>query len=441
VSAVVELCAQLIRNRCVNDGSPGSGHEIRSVETIADYLGTAGTVVEPVPGRASSVVRVPGIDPDAPTLMLMGHTDVVPVTAETWSRDPFGGEVVDGVLWGRGAVDMLNLTAAMAVVTKRVLDGDLPTPPGGLVYLAVADEEAGGVHGAGWLVDVEPELVACDDLLTEIAYPTVEMAGGIAQPVMVAEKGPSWHTLHARGTPGHASAPLGRASALAPLVEAIEALLASEGPLLIGEEWRAFVDGLGADPERAAALVDPERIDDVIARVATEDPGMARYLHACTRLTTAPTVVRAGTKANTIPDRGSVTVDMRLLPGQVPADADRHLEATLGDGLGGLTDEIHGAMGGNASPAAGRLWDAMAAAYRSLGVDRLTPTMTPATTDARFFREKGVRAYGAGWFDGSTTFGEFIDMFHGNDERISVVSLDRTVQLLDRVVRSYGGSP
>ncbi len=439
MSDVLELCAQLIRNRCVNDGTPASGQEVRSVETIADYLGTAGTVVEPHPGRASSVVRVAGSDPDAPTLMLMGHTDVVPVTAETWSRDPFGGEVVDGVLWGRGAVDMLNLTAAMAVVTKRVIDGDLAAPPGGLVYLAVADEEAGGTHGAGWLVDVEPELVACDDLLTEIAYPTVEIAGGVAQPVMVAEKGPSWRTLHAQGTPGHASAPLGRASALAPLVKAIDALLTSEGPLLIGDEWRAFIDGLGLDPALVAELVDPERIDDVIARMAATDPGMARYLHACTRLTTAPTVVEAGTKANTIPDRGSVTVDMRLLPGQVPADADRHLEATLGEDLGGLTVELHSEMGGNASPAAGRLWDAMASAYGSLGVDRLTPAMTPATTDARFFREKGVRAYGAGWFDGSATFGEFLDMFHGNDERISIASLDRTVQLLERVVGAYGG--
>ena len=130
---VTELCAELIRNACVNDGAPDSGHEARSVETIAGYLGTAGTVVEPHPGRASSVVRIDGDDPDAPTLMLMGHTDVVPVTESTWSRDPLGGEIDGGVLWGRGAVDMLILTAAMAVISKRALSGDLAVPPGGLV--------------------------------------------------------------------------------------------------------------------------------------------------------------------------------------------------------------------------------------------------------------------------------------------------------------------
>lgn len=435
---VTELCAQLIRNACVNDGTPESGHESRSVETIAGYLGTAGTVVEPHPGRASSVVRIEGVDPDAPTLMLMGHTDVVPVTEATWSRDPFGGEVVDGILWGRGAVDMLNLTAAMAVVMKRALSGDLAVPPGGLVYLAVADEEAGGSLGAGWLIDHDPALVACDDLLTEIAYPTIELGGGSVQPVMVAEKGPSWRTLHGHGTPGHASAPLGRENALEPVVEAVRALLRSEGPVLVGPEWRAFVAGLGADPELAGALVDPNLVDGVIADVAETDPGVARYLHACTRLTVAPTIVQGGSKANTIPDQASVTVDMRLLPGQEPADADRHLHELLGEDLGGMTDEAHDAMGGNASPASGRLWEALGAAYGSLGIDELTPAMTPATTDARFFRERGVRAYGAGWFDQTASFGEFLDMFHGNDERISIGSLDRTVDLLERVVLAYG---
>ena len=110
-------------------------------------------------GLSSVTSRVVGVDPDAPTLALMGHTDVVPVTEASWTRDPFGGEVVDGVLWGRGAVDMLNLTAAMAVVTREVIDGDLPTPPGGLVYLAVADEEAGGTWGAEWMFEHHPDAI------------------------------------------------------------------------------------------------------------------------------------------------------------------------------------------------------------------------------------------------------------------------------------------
>jgi acetylornithine deacetylase/succinyl-diaminopimelate desuccinylase-like protein len=436
---VVDLTAALITNACVNDGSPGSGHERRSVETVTGFLGSGATVVEPHPGRASVVYRRPATDPTAPTLMLMGHLDVVPVTEDAWSRDPFGGDVVDGVLWGRGAVDMLNLTAAMAVVYRRVVDGVLPAPPGGLVYLAVADEEAGGSLGAEWLLDHEPGLVACDDLLTEIAYPTIDLGGGPRQPVMVAEKGPAWRTLHAVGTPGHASAPHGRSSALEVLVTAVAALMGTETEPCIGAQWRGFVLGLGLPEGLAAALIDPARVDGVIAEVATSDPGVARYIHACTRMTVTPTVASAGTKANTIPDRASVALDMRLLPGQSVDVARTHLRTALGPVWDDVEDEPHMERTGSASPPEGRLWDALATAYRATaGVEELVPAMTPATTDARFFRDRGVTAYGAGWFDDAVGFGEFLDMFHGNDERISVEALHRTVALLEATVVAYG---
>nr|MDJ0663547.1 M20/M25/M40 family metallo-hydrolase [Acidimicrobiia bacterium] len=112
-SQAVALLQQLIRNRCVNDGSPDSGNEHRSVETLADFFGIDGTVVEPHPGRQSVVYRIPGTDPDAPSLTLLPHLDVVPVTEDSWDHDPFGGDIIDGFVWGRGAVDMLNLAAAM----------------------------------------------------------------------------------------------------------------------------------------------------------------------------------------------------------------------------------------------------------------------------------------------------------------------------------------
>lgn len=436
---VVDLAAALIRNACVNDGSPDSGSEIRSVETLTGFLGPGGIVVEPHRGRGSVVYRLAATDPAAPTLMLMGHLDVVPVTEDAWSADPFGGDVVDGVLWGRGAVDMLNLTAAMAVVFSRASGGSIPVPPGGLVYLAVADEEAGGALGAEWLLDHEPALVACDDLLTEIAYPPIDLGGGRRQPVMVAEKGPAWRTLHASGRPGHASAPWGRSSALEKLARAITALGEAETVPCIGADWRAFVEGLDLPGELADALVDPDRIDGVIAEIATRAPGVARYVHACTRMTITPTVATAGTKANTIPDRASVALDVRLLPGQPVDLVHDHLRAVLGDAMDELVDEPHIERSGSASRPGGRLWDALAGAYRDVaGVEGIVPAMTPATTDARFFRDKGVTAYGAGWFDESIGFGEFLDMFHGNDERISVEALHRTVALLEAAVAAYG---
>jgi acetylornithine deacetylase/succinyl-diaminopimelate desuccinylase-like protein len=152
----VELLQQLIRNRCVNDGSVGSGQEQRNVDTLRAYLDGAGIaceVYEPegAPGRKSLVARIEGSDPAAPTLCLMGHTDVVPVTAAYWTRDPFGGELVNGEVWGRGAIDMLNLTASQAVALRTLAKKGWK-PRGSLVYLACADEEAGGTLGAGHVV-------------------------------------------------------------------------------------------------------------------------------------------------------------------------------------------------------------------------------------------------------------------------------------------------
>src|SRR5262252_6604905 len=166
---VTDLLQHLIRNACVNDGARGSGHEARSADLLADYFDGSGLDIqryEPAPGRTSLVARIEGSRPDAPRLMLMGHTDVVPVNEDRWRRDPFGGELVDGEVWGRGAVDMLNLTASMAVGFRRLADRGF-TPQGSLVYLAVADEEALGTHGAEWLTANERDAIACDYVITE----------------------------------------------------------------------------------------------------------------------------------------------------------------------------------------------------------------------------------------------------------------------------------
>jgi len=161
-----DLLRALIRNECVNDGTPDSGHEHRSVATIADFLSAEGTVFEPHPGRQSVLYRVPGTTPGAPRLMLMGHTDVVPAGETGWAHPPFAATRADGCIWGRGAVDMLNQTAAMAAVFRPYLNGETAPLPGDLLYLAVADEEAAGHLGAGWLTEHHWEEVACEYLIT-----------------------------------------------------------------------------------------------------------------------------------------------------------------------------------------------------------------------------------------------------------------------------------
>ena len=165
----VELLQALIRNACVNDGTPESGQEVRNADLLAAYLGSAGLDVqrfEPTAGRTSLVARIEGSDPNAPSLCLMGHTDVVPVNPHGWSRDPFAGELVDGEVWGRGAVDMLNLTAAQAVVFRALADRGF-RPRGDLVFFAVADEESGSAHGARWMAANEADAIRADYVLTE----------------------------------------------------------------------------------------------------------------------------------------------------------------------------------------------------------------------------------------------------------------------------------
>ncbi len=433
---VVDLLRAMIRNACVNDGSPDSGHEHRSVATLQAYLGSPGTVVEPHPGRQSVVFRVPGRDPEAPALMLLPHLDVVPANPRGWTRDPFAADCHDGFVWGRGALDMLNITAAMAAVFRPYLTGELPPLPGDLVLGAVADEEAGGALGAGYLVEHAWDLVACDYLLTEVAAPGFSTGGDAVLPVTVAEKGPSWRTLRAVGTPGHASQPHGTRNALVPLAAAAARLAEEPLPVLITDEWRGFVTAAGLPPQLTA----PETVDEAIARLDATDPELARWAHACTHLTVTPTVLEAGSAQNVVPDEGLLRIDARLLPGQDDAAVDDHLRRVLGpallDGLEVTTDTR---FAPNASATSGPLWEAMGdAAAAGTGSRRLAPMLIPVTTDARFFRARGVHAYGAGLFDDRMTFGRLLGMFHGNDERVSEASVALTTGFLAATVRRFG---
>ncbi len=435
---VVELLQAMIRNACVNDGTPDSGNEARSVATLQSYLGVAGEVVEPHLRRQSVVMRVPGRIPGAPGLTLLPHTDVVPVNPSGWTRDPFGGEVHGGFVWGRGAIDMLNLTAAMAAVFKRYLTGELPPLPGDLIFCAVADEEAGGALGAEWIARHRPELVTNPYLLTEVATPPLRHGGGL--PVTVAEKGPAWRTLRSSGTPGHGSQPFGTDNALIPLAAALTRLVEAPSPVVISEEWKAFVADAGLPPDLEARLGDPDHLDDAIEELWVIDPGLARWAHACTHVTVAPTVMHAGAKQNVIPDGGEARLDMRVAPGQDQATADDHLRKVLGPALYEEIDVVPGtSFDPTSSPPQGPLWEAIGDAAETLtGRRTLLPMLIPFTTDARFFRARGVTAYGVGLFDEALEFGDMMRLFHGHDERVSVGSVALTTEMLAVTLARFG---
>jgi acetylornithine deacetylase/succinyl-diaminopimelate desuccinylase-like protein len=435
----VDLMVDLIANACVNTGDPESGHEIRSVRTIQAYLGEPGTVIEPIAGRASVVYRLKGTNPTAPALLLIPHLDVVPATAKDWTFDPFSAERFDGFVWGRGCVDMLNVTASMVVVYRWLRDGLLPPPEGDVILACVADEEAGGVYGARHLVEEHWDLIACDYVLTEVAGPTIGTATDPSLPVTVAEKGPSWRAASTVGIAGHGSQPYGRSNAVLTLADSFSRIGSADQPIRITQEWIDFVPHLGLESEFSEMLIDPDQIDAAIEEMAEEDQTLARWIHACTHMTFSPNVIGGGTKANMIPDAAMGDIDIRMLPGQVAADVEDHLRKVLGPDLFDVvefTPRLN--MEANSSPATGPMWDAIAdAAEQHLGTRRLAPTLTPVTTDARFFRDRDIPSYGVGLFDQSVTFPEMLAMFHGVDERVSEESVRATTRFLASVVSAF----
>lgn len=434
----VELLRRLIQNRCVNDGTIDSGQEQVSVATLVDFLGVPGEIVEPAPGRQSLVYRIPGTDPDAPSLALVPHLDVVPVTPAGWSVDPFSAEISDGFVWGRGAVDMLNVTAAMAVAFRPYLSGERKLP-GDLVFAAVADEENSGILGAKHLVDERWDLVGADYLLTEVAYPTLDTPDGPAYPVSVGEKGPYWTTMVSTGTPGHGSGPYGADNALDAMAAAIDGLFRTPMPVAITDEWREFVSGLGFADEMGEALVDPDRVDGAIDRLAVDDPAFARYVHAATHLTVSPNKLAAGIKANVIPDMATAEVDLRALPGMDRGFVDDHLRKAMGSARDRIDLHPMADHPASTSSRGNPLWDAIVDGIEHhTGSRRVVPALMTVATDARFWRHRGTIAYGVGLFDDRIGFGEFLSLFHGHDERVSVESVARTTDLLQTVLEGFG---
>jgi len=436
IDEATDLLRQLIRNECVNDGSIESGEEVRSVDLLEQYLSSTGIDMqrfEPREGRQSLVARIEGRNPRAPSLLLMGHLDVVPVNPDGWSRDPFGAELVDGFVWGRGAVDMLNLTATQAIAFKRLAQSGF-TPEGSLTFLGVADEEAQGVWGAEWLLEHEREAVYADYVLTEIGGFRMDAGDGRARlPVLAEEKGTYWSKIVVHGTPGHGSAPLRTDNALVTAAEVVRRIAEFRPETSIHATWRRFIEDMEYPPEFAEPLLDPERCVDFLADLPT---ALARQIYSCTHTTFAPTVAHGGTKTNVIPDRVELEVDIRTLPGVTGAAARELLEAAIGEDLLGKVEITARDDPATASPIDTPLWDVLARVTSKLVPDAaLVPFLMTGATDNRFFRRAGSVGYGFGLFSKRLSFEEYGAMFHGNDERVDQESLELSEQMYEAVAR------
>ncbi len=442
----IELLQALIRNRCVNDGTPSSGEEIRNADTLTSFLEPTGLPIErfePTPGRVSIVSRIEGTDPTAPKLCLMGHTDVVPANPEGWRHDPFGGELIrtaDGTpeVWGRGAVDMLNVTSSMAVAFRHLADSGF-RPAGDLIYFAVADEEAGSAHGAQWMADNHPERIRADYVLTENGGLHSGPAGSPAIGINIGEKGVAWRRLRLRGEPGHGSMPFRSDNALIKAAAVAQRLADYRPAPRFTELWKERVDSLPVDADTRAAMLDEGRLDDVLAGLPNR--GAAAHLHACSHTTFSVNVVDGGRmKANVIPDTVELQVDIRTLPGEDGDDVRRHLDQALGDLADTVEVEIIMNDPASISRTDNPLWESLQRAVtKPFPSARLSPQMTVGFTDARVFRQMGSVAYGAGLFSPELDGGDFASRFHGNNERIDVESLRLTTELWLDVARDLLG--
>ncbi|MHA3725197.1 M20/M25/M40 family metallo-hydrolase [Leucobacter sp. HY1910] len=428
----VALLQAMIREACVNDGSVESGQEVRNVNVLQRFLADAvatgrleAHVFEAAPGRSSLIARVRGTDPEAPALGLLGHIDVVPVNPDGWSRNPFGGELVDGEVWGRGAVDMLYLTAAFACVVRDVALGGTP-PRGDLVLMAVADEEAGSEHGIHWLMREHPDAVRVTEAISESGG--MRMGRHVA--IEVAEKGSAGRKLVVHGKPGHASIPYGAAGAATRMGEVLQRLGSVTPIAQLGPLWEAFVAARIDDPAVAERMLDPVRLDGVLPRLG----GIAGYAHAVSRITISPTILRSGHVHNVIPSRGELDLDIRTLPGTTDDEVDDLLRAMLGDLASVVEIEHLKGWPATASPANTGLFQAIEQAITEVSGEPVVPIMAAGGSDNRVLRDHGIPAYGFGLLGPEWSYEKYREGMHGNNERIDLGSIDLTLAALRRIV-------
>jgi acetylornithine deacetylase/succinyl-diaminopimelate desuccinylase-like protein len=404
-----EVLATLIRFRTVNP----PGDERACQEWLAGYLEDAGLRCELYaadPGRPNLIARLPG--GDGPTLGYLSHVDTVLADAQDWSTDPWSGEIRDGFLYGRGAVDMKDQTAAEAVALATLARNNV-RPNGELKLFSVVDEETGGALGAQWLTETHPDAARVDYLLNEGAGAVMPYGGRRLYGVCVAEKGTFRFRVRTSGRAAHASIPGLADNALLKLAPAITALGEAQPGFDLTEATEALLEGLGEDPK------DP---GSALLSVARVEPRLAAILDAALRVTFAPTIVSAGEKINVIPARAELRVDCRVPPGMGVDVARRRLAEVLD---GDVEVEFTETTAGNHSPVASPLMDAIGAwvAEQDPGAEAV-PTVLPAFTDCRWWRAAFPDCVAYGFFpQRHQTLYETWPLMHASDERIDVRDL------------------
>lgn len=431
----LQLLGDLIRLRSVNP----PGDEAAVAATLETYLAGAGLetkILTSPAGRANLVARLDG-PRDRPALVLLSHSDVVPVEEDRWTRDPFGAEIHDGELWGRGALDMKGIAVLHAVALAELARSGL-TPAREVLVVMAADEEAGGDEGARWLLAEHAAQVGFDDgrpppeVLGEGAYGVSGLLPRPLVPIAVGEKSAVWFDVVASGDPGHGALPPQRQAAvnLARIVARVAGFGTPRVHPVLREQLTAMASSAPA-PAAAVLRALASPAGAVAARALAPRLRKAGALGLLLSDSVTPTVMAAGYKANVVPSEARASFDSRLLP---DTDIDGFVASVeaLARPLGGRVDNVvhkgHGPVSGR-----GTLFDLLTRASAGVAPDALaTPSLTPGITDVRFFRARGGVGYG--WTPLVLT-PELLATIHGHDERVPIAEFERAVAIMSGVVR------
>jgi len=422
------IARDLIRFDTTNYGEGRSNGETEAAEYLGAHLerlGLSPTYVDAAPGRTSVVARVPGADSSKPALVVHGHTDVVPADPANWTVDPFEGVIRDGMLWGRGAVDMKDMDAMIIAALGDILEGGRQ-PSRDLVIAFFSDEENGGVFGAHHLVEHHPQLFAgATEAISEVGGYSVTFGGKRAYLLQTGEKALVWIKLISRGTAAHGSRVI-HDNAITKLAEAVAILGRQQWPVQLLETTELLVSEIarimGVDPTQS----DP---DTVVLSTGTA----AGFIQASLRTTTNPTLLTAGYKHNVIPDTAEALIDIRTLPGQE--------EAVLAQVRELIGDEIEIVVMhtdiGLENPFSGPLVDAMVATLgRHDPAAAVLPYMLSGGTDNKALSKLGIAGYGFAPLQLPAEL-DFPAMFHGVDERVPLDALVFGRQVLGDLLLNY----